>query len=54
MPGLCTCAAAIKREGLVQREGRLWLQKSGLPLQTMEEVRALFVVHSFKKRKKIF
>ena len=39
VPGLCTCAAAIKREGLVQREGRLWLQKSGLPLQTTEEVR---------------
>jgi len=31
----------------MQREGRLWLQKSGLPLQTMEEVRALFAVHSF-------
>eukprot|EP00802_Teleaulax_amphioxeia_P007622 Tamp_07629.p1 GENE.Tamp_07629~~Tamp_07629.p1 ORF type:complete len:339 (-),score=53.17 Tamp_07629:1447-2403(-) len=41
VPGLCTCAAAIKREGLVQREGRLWLQKSGLPLQTTEELKRL-------------
>lgn len=38
VPGLCTCAAAIKREGLVTKGGRLRLKRSGLPLRTMQEV----------------
>jgi len=39
VPGLCTCAAAVKREGLVDNQGILELQRSGLPFRTMDEVR---------------
>jgi len=39
VPGLCTCAAAVKREGLVDNQGVLELQRSGLPFRTMDEVR---------------
>ena len=40
MPGLCKCAAAIKREGLVMQDGLLKLQRSGLRLRTLQEVLA--------------